>query len=52
LHYPTFHSKIYSHSNPIFIGNYDVGNAGWLHGLMIVAVALLAQAVWGARGFR
>lgn len=27
--------------------NYDVGNAGWLHGLMIVAVAVVAQAVWG-----
>lgn len=26
---------------------YDAGNAGWLHGLMIVAVAVVAQAVWG-----
>lgn len=25
----------------------DVGNSGWLHGLMIVAVAIVAQAVWG-----
>lgn len=24
-----------------------IGNAGWLHGLMIVAVAVVAQAVWG-----
>ncbi|MFC3746990.1 chromate transporter [Paenibacillus sp. GCM10012306] len=29
------------------LNNYDVGNAGWLHGLMIVAVAVVAQAVWG-----
>lgn len=27
--------------------DYNVGNAGWLHGLMIVAVAVVAQAVWG-----
>ncbi|MEB3100673.1 chromate efflux transporter [Ferviditalea candida] len=25
---------------------FDVHNAGWLHGLMIVAVAVVAQAVW------
>jgi len=30
----------------------DIGNAGWLHGLKIVAVAVVAQAVWGmARKF-
>ncbi|AZS14344.1 chromate transporter [Paenibacillus lutimineralis] len=29
------------------INNYDVGSAGWLHGLMIAAVAIVAQAVWG-----
>lgn len=27
--------------------NYNVSNAGWLHGLMIVAVAVVTQAVWG-----
>ena len=27
--------------------NYDASNAGWLHGLMIAAVAVVAQAVWG-----
>jgi len=27
--------------------NYDVGGSGWLHGLMIAAVAIVAQAVWG-----
>ncbi|WP_274653709.1 chromate transporter [Paenibacillus humicola] len=27
--------------------NYDAGNAGWLHGLMIAAVVVVAQAVWG-----
>ncbi|WP_321166502.1 chromate transporter [Paenibacillus sp. Soil766] len=27
--------------------NFEIGNAGWLHGLMIVAVAVVAQAVWG-----
>lgn len=26
---------------------YDAANAGWLHGLMIAAVAVVAQAVWG-----
>jgi chromate transporter len=26
---------------------YDVQSAGWLHGLMIAAVAVVAQAVWG-----
>jgi chromate transporter len=25
----------------------DAGNAGWLHGLKVVAVAVVAQAVWG-----
>lgn len=25
----------------------DAGKAGWLHGLMVVAVAIVAQAVWG-----
>ncbi len=30
------------------LGNYaDLGDVGWLHGLMIVAVAVVAQAVWG-----
>ncbi|NEW05076.1 chromate efflux transporter [Paenibacillus sp. SYP-B3998] len=34
------------------IRNYDVTQAGWLHGLMIVSVAVVAQAVWGmARSF-
>ncbi|WP_159887580.1 chromate efflux transporter [Paenibacillus puerhi] len=27
--------------------NYDVSNAGWLHGLMIAAVVVVTQAVWG-----
>ncbi len=27
--------------------SYNVSSAGWLHGLMIVAVAVVAQAVWG-----
>ncbi|CAN7651503.1 chromate transporter [Paenibacillus sp. LjRoot56] len=30
-----------------FLRGYDVGGAGWLHGLMIAAVAVVAQAVWG-----
>lgn len=29
------------------VGSVDVSNAGWLHGLKIVAVAVVAQAVWG-----
>ncbi|GAA0404104.1 chromate transporter [Paenibacillus motobuensis] len=27
--------------------NNNIGGAGWLHGLMIAAVAIVAQAVWG-----
>ncbi|MDQ2653836.1 MAG: chromate efflux transporter [Chloroflexota bacterium] len=34
------------------VERYDVGSAGWVHGLKIVAVAVVAQAVWGmARQF-
>lgn len=29
------------------VQHFDVGHAGWLHGLLIVAVAVVAQAVWG-----
>ena len=29
------------------VQRFDVGNAGWVHGLKIVAVAVVAQAVWG-----
>jgi chromate transporter len=29
------------------VERYDVGSAGWVHGLKIVAVAVVAQAVWG-----
>ncbi|MCC7371542.1 MAG: chromate efflux transporter [Chloroflexi bacterium] len=29
------------------VQNAEVSNAGWLHGLKIVAVAVVAQAVWG-----
>jgi chromate transporter len=36
----------------LFVGNTDVSQAGWLHGLKVVAVAVVAQAVWGmARQF-
>src|SRR5438445_8364628 len=28
-------------------GLHGVTNAGWLHGLLVVAVAVVAQAVWG-----
>ncbi len=30
-----------------FLQGYDVNSAGWLHGLMIMAVAVVAQALWG-----
>ncbi|MFZ5946071.1 MAG: chromate efflux transporter [Bacillota bacterium] len=30
-----------------FVQGYDISNAGWLHGLTIVAVAVVAHAVWG-----
>ncbi len=29
------------------VGGVDVSSAGWLHGLLIVAVAVVAHAVWG-----
>lgn len=29
------------------VDRFDVANAGWLHGLKVVAVAVVAQAVWG-----
>src|SRR5215216_5593329 len=29
------------------VGAFGVSDAGWLHGLKIVAVAVVAQAVWG-----
>src|SRR5205814_10583579 len=29
------------------VDRFDVGSAGWVHGLKIVAVAVVAQAVWG-----
>jgi chromate transporter len=29
------------------VQSFDVSDAGWLHGLKIVAVAVVAQAVWG-----
>jgi chromate transporter len=31
----------------VTIGMHGVAQAGWLHGLLIVAVAVVAQAVWG-----
>ncbi len=34
------------------VGRFDVADAGWMHGLKVVAVAIVAQAVWGmARQF-
>jgi chromate transporter len=34
------------------VDRFDVADAGWLHGLQVVAVAVVAQAVWGmARQF-
>ena len=34
------------------VDRYDVSDAGWVHGLKVVAVAVVAQAVWGmARQF-
>ena len=29
------------------VDRFDVANAGWVHGLKVVAVAVVAQAVWG-----
>jgi chromate transporter len=30
----------------LFVHGSAIGNAGWLHGLLVVAVAVVAQAVW------
>lgn len=30
-----------------FLSGYNVAEAGWLHGLLVVAVAIVAHAVWG-----
>ncbi len=30
-----------------FLRDYDVSQTGWLHGLMVVAVAVVAHALWG-----
>ena len=31
----------------LLVGSMDVADAGWLHGLKLAAVAVVAQAVWG-----
>ncbi|MBD0378966.1 chromate transporter [Paenibacillus sedimenti] len=31
----------------MLVRSYDLAQSGWLHGLMIVSVAVVAQAVWG-----
>lgn len=31
----------------IILKGMDIGNAGWIHGLKIVAVAIVAHAIWG-----
>ncbi len=31
----------------LLLGNTDISTSGWLHGLLIAAVAVVAQAVWG-----
>ncbi|MED0875182.1 chromate transporter [Bacillus mobilis] len=30
-----------------FLNQFDLGSAGWIHGLKIVAVAIVAHAIWG-----
>ncbi|MBM4410664.1 MAG: chromate efflux transporter [Chloroflexi bacterium] len=31
----------------LLLGDFDVSASGWIHGLLIAAVAVVAQAVWG-----
>lgn len=31
----------------LFLKGVDIGNTGWIHGLKIVAVAVVAHAIWG-----
>lgn len=31
----------------LVLNGMDIGNAGWIHGLKIVAVAIVAHAIWG-----
>ncbi len=30
-----------------FLNQLDLGSAGWIHGLKLVAVAIVAHAIWG-----
>ncbi len=30
-----------------FLNQFDLGSAGWIHGLKLVAVAIVAHAIWG-----
>lgn len=30
-----------------FLSNYNLAESGWMHGLLVVAVAIVADAVWG-----
>ena len=31
----------------LFLNQFDLGSAGWIHGLKLVAVAIVAHAIWG-----
>ncbi|MDB5080257.1 MAG: chromate transporter, chromate ion transporter family [Chloroflexi bacterium] len=43
---------LFAYSLITFGGNGNLAQSGWLHGLQVVAVAVVAQAVWGmARNF-
>ena len=43
----TLPSAILMTAFAFFVQRFDVGSAGWVHGLKIVAVAVVAQAIWG-----
>ncbi|EIJ78219.1 chromate transporter [Bacillus methanolicus PB1] len=43
----TFPSVIVLILFALLIKNYDIGSAGWIHGLKIVAVAVVAHAIFG-----
>ena len=30
-----------------FLNQFDLGSSGWIHGLKLVAVAIVAHAIWG-----
>ncbi|RJQ09549.1 MAG: chromate efflux transporter [Dehalococcoidia bacterium] len=43
----TFPSALALAAFALLLGKFDVSASGWIHGLLVAAVAVVAQAVWG-----